>query len=159
MHVCFLFCVCLICVCQCSLFKTQPHYVFCCRCLFVKHVFCQCSLFVRCSFFLSDHFSSRSMDVRFTFQKKVAQKRGLAPISVGEAIRFGVPPRSGFSSVVGTLLKLRLRRHLPRGFILVFHPVKLVSRYSVLGCSAASAQILKKLVLSIQKCRKYFCWS
>ena len=58
------------------------------------------------------------MDVRFTFQKKVAQKRGLAPISVGEAISF----RSSHlrsSSVVGTLLKLRLRRHLPRGFILV----------------------------------------
>ena len=34
------------------------------------------------------------MDVRFTFQKKVAQKQGLAPVSVGEAISFSVlaPP-------------------------------------------------------------------
>ena len=46
------------------------------------------------------------MDVRFTFQKKDAQKRGLAPNSVGEANRFSRPFRS--KSFVGTFLKLRL---------------------------------------------------
>ena len=51
-----------------------------------------CVVVVVCSFFLAAPFSSRSMDVRPTFQKKDAKKRGLAPISVGEAVHFCLRP-------------------------------------------------------------------
>ena len=84
-----------------------------------------------CSFFCQPLFRAGRWLYKSNFHKKTVKKRVLAPNSVGEADCFrvrnhirlgellGARSRLRSSSVVSTLLKLRLRRHLPRGFILV----------------------------------------
>ena len=70
-------------------------------------------------FFCQASFESARDDFKGYFKKKSLQKRGLRRKGVSAWTGLGPSPTPA-SSVVGTLLKLRLRRHLPRGFILVF---------------------------------------
>ena len=70
-------------------------------------------------FFVRPFFGQLGGDTKAFSRKKSLKKTGSRPSYDAEMGRFLPPPRSGLSEVVGTLLKLRLRRHLPRGFILV----------------------------------------
>ena len=79
------------------------------------------------SFFFGGDFSSRSDAILKAISRKNTSKRGDCE---GRERRTGLildPSPTPASSVVGTLLKLRLRRHLPRGFILVSHKLRLSS--------------------------------
>ena len=69
-------------------------------------------------FFLSAPFSSRSMLYLSAYYIKITQKTGTCTeFCRGSGLFSVLHLRS--RSVVGTLFKLRLRCHLPRGFILV----------------------------------------
>ena len=65
--------------------------------------------------------------------------------SCGSLLRTRLKGTSGFSSVVGTLLKLRLRRNLPRGFILVHSKwFEEISYCGILKLSNSNVQFIRR---------------
>ena len=81
----------------------------------------------------------------FAISEKRHSKKGSRAAYDAETDSLLAPPRSGLSEVVGTLLKLRLRRHQPRGFILVHATL---SAHGLPGFSWHNSQVHKSLSLS-----------